>query len=495
MTIGNRPAVVFWVVGLGGCLLAAAGLRFYHLDFQSLWLDELFSVVFSHSGLSAPEIAATYADDVHPLGYPLILHFWLELFGDTAFAARALSAVFGVLGVAAVFAAGRRYFGTRAGLFAAVVTSVNAFHIAYSQEARAYSLVFLLSTVSYWAYLSVLERPAWRTAVGYGLATAATMHVHYYAFLLVFGQVAAALVLGGLRRWSWRQLWPLFAGAVGAGLTTVPWLGPMLKVAEMREYWPARPTPLFFLDYFHQYFGSHLILSLACGGLLIALPFIVFREPGDPDRTGPLDTRTKAGLLGGAVVIALFAAYLRSVLIVPMLIPRVTIVFLPAVLLLIALSLSRFKPAWVGVAVVSGLAVLSVWGLVQDGYYSEPTKEQWREAVEHMLSDSRFDTDSDVCLGSPALGFQFYVDQSGSPVVLEDAEPSRLAGILEDRGDVPAVWLLVARDETSVQGVRRELREGWVRTDRVKFLGTSVERWEPVIPDTREADSDEGTKR
>ncbi len=467
------------VMFLSGCLLAAAALRLFHLDFQSLWVDELFSVVFSHSRVSVAQIAAAYAGDVHPLGYPLLLHWWLGVFGDTEIAARALSVVFGLLGVAAMFAAGRRCFDARTGVIAAVVTTVNGFHIAYSQEARSYSLVFLLATLSYWAFLSVLARPGWRTAVAYGLATAAAIHVHYYGFIVLFGQVAAALVAPLSGRWRWRRLQPLLAGAAGAGLTVLPWIGPLVRVAGLREAWPARPTPFFVFEYFNEFFGNQIALSVAFAILLVALPFLLRAEPSDAAGEGRLPAGTAAGLLGGAVAVSLAAAYLRSILVVPMLVPKVTIAFLPVLLLLIALALSRMSPAPLRNAIVAVVAVSSVFALFRSGYYDEPRKEQWREAVSSMLADPAFDPDADLCLGTLAPGFQFYVDQFGAQLRVEEAEPTRLLEAVNGRPVLPRVWLLVARDEDSVQPLRRELRRGWVRKDRVEFLGTSVERWEP----------------
>jgi 4-amino-4-deoxy-L-arabinose transferase-like glycosyltransferase len=467
------------VMFLFGCLLAAAALRVFHLDFQSLWLDELFSVVFSRSDLGLPQIAAAYADDVHPLGYPLLLHWWLGFFGDTDLAARALSVVFGVLGVAAMFAAGRRCFDTRTGVIAAVLTTVNAFHIAYSQEARAYSLVFLLASLSYWAFLAVLARPGWRTAVAYGLATAAAIHVHYYGFVVLFGQVAAALVMPLLGRWNWRRVRPLLAGATGAALTVLPWIGPLVRVAGLREAWPAQPTPFFFFEYFNEYFGNQMVLSVAFGILLVALPFLLHAEPSGDAGAGRLPVGTAAGLLGGAVAVSLVAAYVRSVLVVPMLVPKVTIAFLPVLFLLIALAISRIAPAQLGVAVAAGLTAASLLSLFSSGYYNQPHKEQWREAVEHMLTDPVFDPGADLCLGALAPGFQFYVDQFGTHMKVEEADPQRLLAAVNGRPDVPRVWLLVARDEDAVRSLRQELRRGWVRKDRVEFLKTSVERWEP----------------
>jgi uncharacterized membrane protein len=477
----SRPTIDRGAFILAGCLLVAVALRFFHLDFQSLWVDELFSVVFSHPDLGLSQIAAAYADDVHPLGYPLLLHWWLGFFGDTGLAARALSAVFGVLGVAAMYAAGRWCFDLRTGIFAAVLTTVNWFHLAYSQEARAYSLVFLLAALSNWAFIAVLGRPGWRTAGFYGLATAAAIHVHYYGIVALFGQLAAALVMPLSGRWGWRRVWALLAGAAGAALTVLPWIGPLVRVAGLREAWPAMPKPFFFLEYFHEYFGKLLTLSVVFGILLVALPFLVRAEtPGHP-KAGRLSTRMTAGLLGGAAAISLVAAYLRSVLVVPMLVPKVTIVFLPVLLWLIALAISRLSPAWLRIVVVSGVAALSLVGLFRSGYYSEPRKEQWREAVQYMVSAPDFDPEVDVCLATLAPGFQYYVDQFGAHMEVEEADPQRLLAIVNGRPDMPRVWLLVARDEDAVQPLRQELSRGWVRKDRVEFLQTSVERWEPEV--------------
>jgi mannosyltransferase len=464
---------------LAGCCLAALALRVYHLDFQSLWLDELFSVVFSGSGRTLPEIATAYANDVHPLVYPLLLHVWLMVFGDTGLAARALSVVFGVAGVGAMYLAGRRCFDARTGAIAAILTTVNAFHIAYSQDARSYSLLFLVATLSYWALIRVLARPGWPTALAYALVTAAAIHVHYYAFVMVFGQLAAALLMLATRRLKWRNVQPLLAASAAAGLTALVWIGPLIRALKLRHAWPAPPTPLFFFEYFHGYFGDHLLLSLAFGALLVSLPFLL-RAGATADRSaGPLRTGTVVGLLAGAVAISLAAAYVRSILVVPMLVPKVTIAFLPVLLLLIALALSRVSPALLRNAIVAVVAVVSVVGLFRSGYYSEPHKEQWREAVAYMLADPDFDLGADVCLATLAPGFQFYVNQFGSQLKVEEADPQRLPAAVNGRPVLPRVWLLVARDEDAVRDLRRELRQRWVRRERKVFLGTSVERWEP----------------
>lgn len=476
----GRHASAPRIVALLVLLAVAAALRFWRLDFQSLWIDELFSVVFSRSELGLDEIAAAYARDVHPPAYPFALHGWLTVFGDTDLAARALSACFGVLGVAAMLAVGRWCFDARTGWIAASLTAVNAFHIAYSQEARAYSLLFLAAAASYGGFLAVALRPTWRRTALYAAATAAAIHAHYYGFVMVSGQLAAALLFLGLRRPNRGAVGRLLVGAAAAALTMLPWLGPMLRVAGLSEFWAARPAPGFAFEYFHEYFGRSLPLSLVAAFLLLALPVLLRAAPADAGIEGRLRAATAAGLLAASVTISLLAAYLRSVLVVPMLVPKLTIAFLPALLLLLALAITRLRPAPLRWAIVSGFVVLSAAQLVRSGYYTEPRKEQWREAVQTVLADPRFVPGLDLCVGLPAAGFQFYFDQLGAPVIVEEPDPERLAEIVRGRVLRPTVWLLVARDEAEAGETRAFLRRRWRRAARTTFIATSVERWEPL---------------
>ena len=476
VTLRIRTSIAIAIVAL--ILLGGSALRLYGLTFQSLWLDELFSMVFSRSDLPFKDIVRVYLDDVHPLGYPFLLHLWLLLFGDTDLAGRSLSAALGILGIAVMLLTGRRLISTEAGIYAALLTALNAYHIAYSQEARMYTLVFMLAALSYGALVSLLHQPGWRTAVSYGLVTAAAAHVHYYALVMLLGQVVAAATVLIARRARWRDWLPLLAGSAIVGLAVLPWLGAVRRVLAMDEYWPTPPKPWFFIDYFHAYFGRSLILSLLFGVLLAAVPFLVSRRPGVDRQAGAPPPATVAWLLAASVVVSLAAAFARSVLIVPMLQPRFTIVFLPAILLLIAIALARLRPRPLRALVAAGLTVLSLAGLLRSGYYTEARKEQWREAVDCMLTDPRFDVRTDACLAVLAPGFQYYVDQRSAALRIGEATVEALQGMVDDGPAPPVLWLLVARNQDPAEEFRRLQRQHYLRTDQFVFLKTAVERWE-----------------
>jgi uncharacterized membrane protein len=236
---------------MAGVMIAGAALRSYALTFQSLWFDELFSVVFSDPKLSLADIVETYTHLIHdhPLGYPMTLHFWMMLFGDGELAARSLSVIFGVLGIGVIFLVGRRIGGATLGLIAALLTTVNAFHIAYSQEARSYTLVFVFAALSYGAIVALVENPSWRTALVYGAAVAVAIHIHYYALVMFFGQIVAVSSVMLVRRVKRRDWWPLLMAMGVVAIALLPWIGPLVRVAEVDTYWTPAPKVLFFVDY------------------------------------------------------------------------------------------------------------------------------------------------------------------------------------------------------------------------------------------------------
>ncbi len=178
-------------------LLLAAGLRFYRLDTQSFWSDEGNAIRAAQR--SIPLVIAAARGDIHPPGYYLLLHFWRIPTGDSEFAVRALSVYIGLLTVALTGRLGRRMLGHGVGVGAAFLAAVSPLAVYYSQEARMYSLLGLISVASTDLLWSLFRRPRPLTGLLYALVVAAGLYVHYFfPFILVAHNL---LVFG---RWGLR---------------------------------------------------------------------------------------------------------------------------------------------------------------------------------------------------------------------------------------------------------------------------------------------------
>ncbi len=137
-------------------LLIALGmfLRFYKIEKESLWNDELASWEMSNKE-SLKEVIRETAEDVHPPGYQILLFFVIKYFGDTEFWLRFPSAASGVFSILLIFLIGRRIYSDYEGLIASTLMAILWFPIYYSQEARVYSLLLLFSMLSFYLWIII----------------------------------------------------------------------------------------------------------------------------------------------------------------------------------------------------------------------------------------------------------------------------------------------------------------------------------------------------
>jgi 4-amino-4-deoxy-L-arabinose transferase-like glycosyltransferase len=187
--------------------LVAFGLRVHDLGAQSLWYDEAFSDWLARQDLGA--ITARTAADIHPPLYYYLLHFWLQLTGESEFALRYLSLLGAVLLVPAVYllaawSVGRWRGSALAPALAAALVAIAPAWVWYGQEARMYSLVTLAGALAMAIFAGLLTGRAPRSARSGCLAAllaldVVAIYVHFYAIFLLVVQGVALVVWWGAR--------------------------------------------------------------------------------------------------------------------------------------------------------------------------------------------------------------------------------------------------------------------------------------------------------
>jgi mannosyltransferase len=169
---------------LAGIVLVGAVLRFPTLGEQSFWTDEATTWQIVAHGLGHVLHQVPQTESTPPLYY-VLLWCWSRVFGLSEVGLRSLSAVFGTATIVVMWAIGRRVASERAGLVAALLTAANPFLVWYSQEARAYALLLLLSAVSVLALVRVLSSPSRGRALAWGVTAALALAAHYYAIVVI----------------------------------------------------------------------------------------------------------------------------------------------------------------------------------------------------------------------------------------------------------------------------------------------------------------------
>jgi mannosyltransferase len=187
----------FWIVA--GLTALAAALRFATLGVQSYHHDEIVTASrVLRAGFGHAMEAVGFSESAPPLYYALAW-LWTQLTGTGEVGLRSLSALAGVATVPVAFLLGAELRGRRAGIAAAALVAVNPMLVWYSQEARGYALLSLLTAVAALYFVRALNRPhgdvpspggpyghsidgtSRRDLTLWGVASALALATHYFA--------------------------------------------------------------------------------------------------------------------------------------------------------------------------------------------------------------------------------------------------------------------------------------------------------------------------
>jgi mannosyltransferase len=198
--------------------VVAAAIRFSTLGLQSYRHDEAVTagrvLVSSLSGT----MHQVWTGESTPPLYYVLAWLWSHLFGVHEVGLRSLSALFGVATVPAAALAGRELGGRRVGLVTAAIVAVNPLLVWYSQDARAYALLVLLSTVALLFFLRARRSGAAWDLGWWAAFSALALATHYFAVFPL--AIEAVWLLLGVR--PLRRVLPAVAGVAAAGLALAP---------------------------------------------------------------------------------------------------------------------------------------------------------------------------------------------------------------------------------------------------------------------------------
>jgi 4-amino-4-deoxy-L-arabinose transferase-like glycosyltransferase len=181
------------------CLTVLGGaLRFGTLDVQSVWLDEATTMVLVRHSL-AGMLSHLYSEETPPL-YFVVVWAWTKVFGVGVLGFRSLSALLGTSMIPIMYAVGQR-ISTRVGLWAAALTTVNPAMYYYSQEARAYALLIVLSAAGFLFWLRALRDRDGRSLTLWAAMSVLALLTHYFAIFMFIPEATLLLC-----RLGWRQM-------------------------------------------------------------------------------------------------------------------------------------------------------------------------------------------------------------------------------------------------------------------------------------------------
>jgi mannosyltransferase len=348
----------------------AAALRFFQLGVRSLWFDEAFSWLCATAPFpEAIEFALT--NFVHPPLYYLLLRpiMWI---GDREFQLRLLSAWVGVTSVPLLYSLGCRMADRSTGLLAAALLALNPFHIWFSQEARMYTLLFILALGVGYFFGQVIEAGKWRNWIGLGFISGLAYVTHYFSLLLPLAQFA--FILWRFRRYHHLlRRWVMVQALAAVPLTL--WLYCLSRLPEqaMGIGWIPRPVIWdLFLTLWNFSLGFPDRFSL-----LVGLGFLPFAAALTQAACSGRHRGWWWVWLAGPLLFVLLLSWGTGRYFY---VDRFFIICLPAYLLLVAWGVIHLPRPWLQRGVAAALLAASLAGTIRLCLDPALVKEDWRGA-------------------------------------------------------------------------------------------------------------------
>jgi mannosyltransferase len=364
--VGSQPP--WWrdpvALSIAFILLVAAGLRCWDIDRTSLWYDEVVTMRVARAG-SVPELVALLdqIDGTRAPLHPLLLQQWLRCFGPSAFAGRFASALCGILTVGLVYLLGRQAFDVKTGRWAAWLAAVCPPLVYYSQEARMYGWLVLLTCLSWLVVFSFRKSATLGQCATYWLLLSSLVYSHPLGLFMVAAHGVAYLL--ARRALELKLIWWLTI-QIAVILTIAPWLPRYLDHGT--DYPMPRYSIRFLLAVPLEYVGGNGIVLVVC--LAIVAFGLLWRES---QRNKLTENVVLLAWLGVPPVLMYVYSYAFQPIFGP---ARYHLFIAPAYLILLAHGLCKLPAIVRWPAAAAGL-VLSM-SLISAGVYDRALKSDWR---------------------------------------------------------------------------------------------------------------------
>jgi len=157
-----------------------AAIRFSTLGLQSYRHDEAVTAGRVLLDSLSGTMHQVWAGESTPPLYYLLAWAWSHVFGVHEVGLRSLSAMLGVATVPVAYLIGRELVGRRTGLALAAIVAVDPMLVWYSQDARSYALLVLLSAAALLFFLRA-RRGGARDLAWWAVFSALALATHYFA--------------------------------------------------------------------------------------------------------------------------------------------------------------------------------------------------------------------------------------------------------------------------------------------------------------------------
>ncbi len=351
-------------------------------------LDEGFTWAAASQGISRLLQLQPMLDSGKLALYDLLLHYWIELFGDTLRSMRGFSAAIDTVSILLLFLLVRRIYrafdeqssstGELAGGFAALLFAINAGIVESARTARMYSLMIAAALLQMLFFVRTQRQGRVSDAVLTAFFLALAIAANFTAGFLLIGEALWLVYLLIVRRTrvpaaAARTFAPAISLLCGLGLL-FPWrrAATSLLRVQMRSrdfgWIPYQPPLRWFYDVLRASTNNALIFAL----LLALAAFALWRHRSKASLVPMFMATMMVGPLTGVALATLFG--------VPMMVDRYVLIAVVAFLALAAIGAASFE---------SPVLLIAIFGSIMcSARPFSPPAVDWRGAASIAVGNS-----------------------------------------------------------------------------------------------------------
>ncbi len=367
-----------------GILVLAAILRFYHLGFQSIWADEISTMMNTSPSLTNSQLIDNINNkEGFPYFYFMLMKVLNTVFGYNLMVPRFFSAIIGVVSVLMIYKLGKALDNKQLGYIAAILLTINEFAIYTSQDARPYSIILLAIILSFYSLVLYIKNQNIKTVIYYGLSVGFLLNCSFFGILNVFSQAIILLIIFIFNKDKINFIkHTFFAFTIGA-LLFLPNLTKLFTLFGIKSFWIPKPTLDTVINVFNEFvsyniYAIYLLIAL----FLYFIGFLIISNKKQDKNSANKVYFVSFFLLTWIIVFG-GIMYVKSILGSSVFLHRYLIGLLPALLLLFAfiLTLISNKLLRIGTTIVL-VSILFIQTVFIKNYYFTKTKTQYTELTD-----------------------------------------------------------------------------------------------------------------
>ena len=215
-----------------GLFLLNFFLKLIFISYSDIGGDEPYTIYFSQHNFSG--IMEMLKNENNPPLHFILIHFWIKLFGISAFSVRLPSVLFGSFSVIVIFLIGQKYFSSLIGLVAGLILTGSTLHMFYAHDARVYTMFFFIHSCSLYFYFNIIfsnDNKNRKMLFWLIITNILLCYSHFFGFIVIFVQVFISLLVPQFRKHFLIQLMSLLI-VIGSFAWYIPILIERFKISS-----------------------------------------------------------------------------------------------------------------------------------------------------------------------------------------------------------------------------------------------------------------------